>query len=799
MALTATQLKTILRKQLIIPVDRPFLCLLMVSILTTLLFAQVQQLTFDTSVESFLDNSNPQHQIYIDFKKTYGLSEYIVVFIESNNVFTSEFLQNWRELQSELEKTTPHLAKIESLLNTRWVSVEDDSLVIDALITDNTSETDLQEIKKIATTTPYYLNRLINADGNVTSMIIQLQANIKDNDTSHFRHIVINDVEQSLQQIYLTVAASQSKFNGKLRVGGSPTATVELLHTVKRDTIVLMLFALLVISFFLLLFFHRLAAVFLPLLVLCLSVSLTMSLMVAFHFPIQVTGAILPSFLVVVCVGDSVHLLHTFYHHIDDGIDKKQALIDAINETFVPMFYTTLTTSIGLISFTNSDVLPIQSFGLFSALGVWIALLLTMVCLPALLILFPVRALPKKTKSETLYQCINSKILDYIKYKAKHIVTIAILLAISTAYCVSHLSLSHNPLQWFDKSNSVRQSIELLDTRLMGTHPVELLIDTGRDGGVYDPIFLDSLDNWVALLQAQAIKGIHIKSTTSILDLIKEVHAILSEERTYALPKTQELIAQELLLLQVNAADEVAAYSNSSFRTLRLTISTPWQDAVNYTAFLDELQRSFSQHITTSNASVPHLEITGMAAIGNRTITEMLVSMVNSYLIAGILISAVFVILLKSVKLGLLMMLPNLLPILLVLSIMYFTHVPFDMFTLMIGSIALGLIVDDSVHFIYGFQRTYKKTGRVFYSIEVTLKSVGSALFVTTVVLCSGFLVYTFSSLNNMQTFGLLTSLCILLALIADFLVAPAIILLSYKDAIINNKNNIDVNQTDLE
>ena len=505
--------------------------------------------------------------------------------------------------------------------------------------------------------------------------------------------------------------------------------------------------------------------------------------MMILQFPIQVTGAILPSFLVVISVGDSVHLLHAFYNLIDQGREKRLAIQGAISETFVPMFYTTLTTSIGLLSFTNSGILPIQSFGIFSAFGVWVALLVTLFCLPALLVLVPVKPLPERIKKEKNYHRCNSKLLHFVQKKPKAIVASSMILAASSFYFVGHLSLSHNPLEWFDRDNPVRVSIETIDQKLTGTNPVELLIDTQTEYGIYDPVFLNTLDQWAESIKQRPIEGISVNSTVSIINLIKEANALLSDEKQYVLPNDRELIAQEVLLLQVNAADEVAAYTDNKFKTLRLTISTPWQDAINYTAFLNEIEQSFFRHIKTTSGDTPKLQITGLAAIGNRTVTEMLHSMVSSYLIAGVLVSIVLVMLLKSPKLGAWMMLPNILPILAVLTVMYFSDVPFDIFTLLIASIALGLIVDDSVHFIYTFQRYYVQSGRVVESMQKTLRSVGRALFITTSVLCCGFLVYVFSSLTNMQTFGILTSLCIVLALLADFIVAPAIILLLYRDS----------------
>ncbi len=174
--------------------------------------------------------------------------------------------------------------------------------------------------------------------------------------------------------------------------------------------------------------------------------------------------------------------------------------------------------------------------------------------------------------------------------------------------------------------------------------------------------------------------------------------------------------------------------------------------------------------------------MTGMIVLSSQIITEMMNSMVDSYLIAGFMVSLIMILLLRSLKLGAIMMLPNLLPILMILGFMSICNIPLDMFTLLIGAIAIGIIVDDSIHFIHGFKRAFEKTGSALAAVEETFNTEGRALVITTVVLCCGFLVYQFSVLHNLQRFGLLTALCILLALIADLVLAPAIIFLIYKN-----------------
>ena len=242
---------------------------------------------------------------------------------------------------------------------------------------------------------------------------------------------------------------------------------------------------------------------------------------------------------------------------------------------------------------------------------------------------------------------------------AQKIMALMILLLVASAYSATKLRLSYDALNLFPANSPVRQSVLTIDKKLIGTMPVELLIDTGAADGATNPVFLKRLDAWLQQLQRAPVEGIAIKSVSSLLDLIKEAHQVIGEEKRYSVPAQQDLVAQELLLLQMDSAGAVAKYTDSGFRYVRVTLTTPWQDAVNYTHFLDAVTTSFQQQFASSAT----LQVTGMVSIANRIFTEMLNSMAVSYLFSALTVSLAMILLLRSFKLGMGLMFPNLLPI----------------------------------------------------------------------------------------------------------------------------------------
>jgi predicted RND superfamily exporter protein len=213
---------------------------------------------------------------------------------------------------------------------------------------------------------------------------------------------------------------------------------------------------------------------------------------------------------------------------------------------------------------------------------------------------------------------------------------------------------------------------------------------------------------------------------------------------------------------------------DSQFQKTRLTIKTPWVDSVIFEKFIKEIVQLFEENFQ-DKASIT---VSGEIALMARTIPATLHSMTQSYVIAFAVIAVMMIILVGSLKVGLLSMIPNLLPILFVMGLIGLAGIPLSLNTLMIGSIAIGLVVDDTIHFMYNFRRYYMKTNDAYISVRETLLSTGRALLITTLILSAGFFCIMFGSLKNFAQFGFFTGLTIILALLADFLVAPALMVL---------------------
>jgi predicted RND superfamily exporter protein len=271
-----------------------------------------------------------------------------------------------------------------------------------------------------------------------------------------------------------------------------------------------------------------------------------------------------------------------------------------------------------------------------------------------------------------------------------------------------------------------------------------------------------------------------VNKVLSITDLLKESNRALhdNDHTFYVIPDNRELVAQELFLLELSGADDLFRLVDREYSKVRITLTLPWIDALLYAPLMDDLEQSFHNSLGQEY----EITITGLIPLLGSTLNSVIHAAAEAYVIALVVISLIMVVLLGNLKLGLISMLPNILPIVMVIGLMQLNDVPFDMFSILIGSIAIGLCVDDTVHFMHHFSRFRERGCGVKESIDNTLHTAGRAMLVTSIVLCSGFLVLTLSELNNFTNFGLYTSLCIVLALLADFLLAPALMTILNKE-----------------
>lgn len=779
---------------------RRWLALILTLILVAGLASQVPNLIFDLSTEGFLHKNDPTRVIYTQFRKDFGRDDLIIIAIQPHEVFDDAFLRKLKSFHEELEEKVPYVEDVLSLINARNTRGEGDLLIVEDLLENwPKDQAELEVLRQRVMSNPLYRDRLISEDGRVTTVLIKTHSfsspqkedeilagfeedgSEKEDGKPEELPFLTDEEIRAVVDATREVNARYEAPDFKIFMAGMPVAIDVIKRSMLHDVSLFVRLVILTIGLCLFLMFRRVTGVLLPLLIVVFSLLSTIGLMALFHVPFKLPTAILPSFLLAVGVGASVHLLAIFYQDFQKTGDKKEAICYALGHSGLAIVMTSVTTAAGLASFSASDVAPLADLGVFATLGVLSSLLYTIVLLPSLLAIFPLKV--KKTATEKSQALFMDRLLSLTaRFSTSHpksITFISLGLIVISILGATRLTFSHHILGWLPEGIPVRLSTKKIDKDLKGTIALEVLLDTERENGLYDVEVLSKLDALPAELQKIQGDGFFVGKATSISDILKEIHQALNENRPefYTVPQDPKVIPQEFLLFENSGSDDLEEIVDSQFSRTRFTIKAPWLDFMKYHPYILEIEGRFIKAF----GEEAKITLTGMMTIGGRTIFAAVHSMKESYIIAGCVITFLMIILVGSLKVGFVSMFPNLLPIIITLGFMGWIGLPLEMFSMLVGSIAIGLAVDDTIHFMHNFRRYYSDSGDVKAAVQQTLHTTGRAMLVTSVVLSLGFFIYMFASMNNLFYFGLLTGMTIILALLADFILAPALMALIHR------------------
>jgi len=766
---------------------------------------QLRHLTMDTSTEGFLHESDPMRLAYDEFRDQFGRDEKLLVAVKTKDVFDLDFLKKLEKLHKRLESELPYIEEVNSLINARNTYGDKDSLIVEDLFEELPKvQADLAPQKQRAINNPLFKNLLYSEDLTFTTLVIDTQTYSSFDADGNL--IVVDeedefaeDVSESGSQLYLSddenteiVAKTQGIIKDfqsddfDIYLTGSAVIAGTLKQSMKEDTKQFIQKMVVMIILVLFVLFKRLSGVFLPIIAVLFTVISTLSMMAISGAPFTIVTQIMPSFLLAVITGGVIHLLSIFYKDFDKSQDVKSALRYAMGHSGLAIVMTSLTTAVGLWSFSFSEIAPVANLGTFASLGVLVGLLFTLVLVPALLSVTKIKFKPDKqnqqgnTKMDSLLLGISNIATGY----PKAIVSVSALIILVAIFFAAQLRFSHFPLNWFPEDNASRVATEVVDDKLRGSITLEVIIDTGIANGLYEPSTLNKIQKATDYLNSIQTQAYFVGKTLSLVDVIKETNKALNENKAefYTIPQDKNLVAQELFLFENSGSDDLQDFVSSDFSKARITVKVPYVDALAYNQFIDQVQAQLDQEFS----DVAKVSLTGISVLLSVIMEKSIYSSAVSYVLAFGLIAIMMIILIGNVKIGLISMIPNVLPILFLSTIMVILDMPLDMFTMLIGAIALGLAVDDTVHFMHNFRRYELEFNDVDKAVRLTLLGTGRAIIVTSIVLSLGFLVLTTATMSNMFNFGILTASAIFIALLADFFLVPAIMKL-----MIHNKGDL--------
>ncbi len=621
------------------------------------------------------------------------------------------------------------------------------------------------------------VGRVLGQAGDLSALVVR----------THFM------AEEDSNRLNTAISEILTKYEGpdfRTHTAGLPALGAQLNELMLSDMQGLFGYGLLLLlgtMFFL--FRHPLGA-FSPLLVVAVSAIWAFALAAVLGMPFTMMSNILPAFFICVGVADSVHIISVYRQMRADGLSNDDAIADAIGSSGVPVFYTSLTTVMGLLSFEFASVEAIGEMGRTGGLGVALAWVNTLTLLPALLTF-------NKKSLMGLKAAQGSDRLDaYVKHAVGlsgaprgRALTLAVssVIAVVALYFASTLRVWHNPLSWVPPEKSVAQAVMMADTKLGGASQIQLLVRGTGEYGVKDVRLakaLAQLDVYIRGYVDAKTGDKVVGNTISLLDVLRETNRALhnGQHEHYRVPDTQEETSHLFVAFENSDPSDLKRLMTIDASTAQMTITLKWLEATSYGPLTEYLEAGIAKFLPDKTVAVIHP--TGSAYVLLTTVSALIGDLLSSFGVAFVVITLIMIVLLRDLKLGLVAMVPNLLPIAMILGFMGMANIPIDMANLMIASIALGIAVDDTIHFLHHFKVHYDEHGSVEDGIAYSVKHCGRALVLTSIILAAGFFVYLAATMYSLQRFGLLIGLTVIFALLADIYLTPALLRLTYKDRV---------------
>jgi predicted RND superfamily exporter protein len=763
----------------------------------------VPRLSIVTTLESSFSTRNQAIQDYQKFRDQFGRDEQIILLVKSEDIFSPEFLARFRQFHVDLENTLPLVSEINSLINAPYIEKNGDKLSTSVLFDEfPKTEDEYLVLREKAMDSLLYRNYLLTEDGRSMIVVIKTRAVSALTEDGrklkkHGRAIGPKDLadsgsgqkERSISQVENiailghvdAVIKQYNTDNFRIFYSGTPVYQFEVEPIIRQNMKKMSIMVFVMTFFFMAILFRRVSGIFLPQFVVIMGLGTTLGLMAIFEVPFTLTSSMLPSIILSVGLTAPIHFMVVFFKY-QKKIGRFRAIITTLGHSGLPIVLTSLTTIASLLAFSLTEIAPIAHLGVFSAVGIAICLLLTLFFLPALLSILEV--LPGEEREKLYEASIYSRTMIWLgRFGVRQSRDVYILAIISTLIILPgalRVNFSHNMLHYFDENSSFMRQTKLIEDEIRGFRGLEILVDTNRENGIFDYDILETLGKLDAFVitQTDYFGKPYVEKTLSTADIIKEANKQSHKDIPPALqlPGNAGTDDRHLVELQSSSTGLLDKFTDTDFSLIRYTAMMFWNDAAVDVEFLHDLEAKISE-LFDKNVNVI---VTGAVSISSRVIDSMMSNLAIGYILAFGIIAFFMIVAVGDLKLGLVAMVPNMIPIIFGLGIMGHMDIPLNTYNLIGGSIVIGVAVDDTIHFFHNFRNYYKETGDVETAVIETLRIAGRALLTTTLILVSCFWLRLFSPLKVISDFGLIMGCSLLIAFLADVLMAPALLEMMY-------------------
>ncbi len=731
----------------------------------------VRHLDFASNYRAFFSDENPELIAFETLQATYTKNDNILFVIQpaDGRVFSPRIAEVIERITEEAWQI-PYSIRVDSITNFQHTWSEDDDLTVEDLIKNGATLSDqrLAEVRAIALAEPLLKDNLIAADTETTGINVTLQY-----------------PEKSLTEVPTAVAKARSIAEGiradypdlKVALTGISMLNNSFAESGMQDLATLVPLMYVVLLIVLLITLRSFGGTFATLLVIMFSTVVAMGaggFMGIALTPISLTA---PTIILTLAIADSVHILLSMRDALRQGMDKRAAIVEAMRVNVLAITITSITTIVGFMSLNFSDSPPFWHLGNITAVGIAAAWLYSIVFLPAVMSLLPMKVKVVAGAGAPGTGGLMERLADFVIVRYRGLLIGFGAAAVALTAMVPTIDLNDDWTKYFDDRVEFRRDADFALENLGGLYPIEFSVTAGSVGAISEPEFLNHLEAFTAWLRAQP-SVTHVYSLSDIMKrLNKNMHG--DDPAFYKLPEDRELAAQYLLLYEISLPYglDLNDRINIDKSATRVTATLGDVSTVEVRAFMEQATAWLRGNTPEYMWNQPTGATVMFSYIAKRNIESML----RGNAVAVALIAIIMILALRSLSLGALSLVPNAIPILMTFGVWALLVGVVGLAAATVTTTSLGIIVDNTVHLLTKYQRGIRENGlAVPDAIRYAFRTVGMAVAVNAVILATGFAVLALSTFKINAEMGLLTALAVIIALFVDFLFLPALLMLGY-------------------
>ena len=741
---------------------RPWLVIAVVFAITVGLASFLPRMEFDASIENMMPQDDPVLAELQDAVADFGSQDLFFIAIESDDVFRPATLQKIADLTAALEEV-PAVKGVENPFNVQMVESSFFGIEIAPMAAEVPKTADEIEAFKARILASPYGGRLITADGRGAALMLDVEWDLEGNNREKVIYEIISVVEGYIgpEQIHMVGDAYILHYTEQ---------------AMKRDLRNLVPIVVLVIATTLYFTFRSFLGVLVPLLTVGAALTWTVGLMIWYGIPVSMISMAMPVILVTLGIASGIHILNKYLETLGQGMSKESALQETFATITSPVLMAAFTTAAGFASLITAFVQPIKEFGVITAVGVMIAMTLSLSLIPAMLVLWKKPEVKQEKREAGVLNRFLKTLTQWTISRPAYITAIAVVIVLVFGFGATRITLESNIVNYFGANSPVKKGTMVIEEIFGGSMQISVVVDTGVEDGFKDPAMLEEL----IVIQDYLNSWDSINHATSLADVVRELNQALWEgdPEFYAVPETREGVAQQLLLFSMQGGSGLDSLVSYDYSRALVTAQMKTLDAkmlgetiAAVESYLAELYRDRSD-ISVKLVGTPKV----MMRLMNRYVQTQISSLASSSVAVGLIVAA----LMKSVLLGILTLVPLFFTVLINFGLMGYAGLPLDAVTSIIAGVVIGLGVDYAIHYISRSRLERAHGHQMEQALLNTGVSAGRGIFFNALALVIGFMVLVFSHFRAIAVFGFLISVTMVVSSFAALVVIP--LLLQYFD-----------------